>query len=145
MAVKKSSERLKLVLKLAQIKQQQAADRLAEASRSLEGSKQQEKDLLHYQQEYNRHFQYFEQQLVSPMQMRNYQRFYGGLEEAVYTQGQRIEVSERNVEFHRKHWQKEYHREKNMQKLIERKQCLEDKLSENKLQKALDDRLQRRR
>ncbi|MGK0440689.1 MAG: flagellar FliJ protein [Pseudohongiellaceae bacterium] len=141
MAAKKTSERLHVVLKLAQIKQQQAAERLAEASRAVENNKQQGQQLRVYQREYNNHFHSYEQAPVNSQQMRNYQRFYNNLEEAVYTQDQRSDVAEQQLEFHRSHWQKCYGREKNMASLIDRKCAEEGRKQEGKIQREMDDRV----
>jgi flagellar protein FliJ len=141
MAAKKPSQRLQVVLKLAQIKQKQAAERLAEATRTLENNKQQGQQLRVYQREYNNHFHSYEKSAVSPQQMRNYQRFYGDLEEAVYTQDQRSDVSAKQFEFHRRHWQTCYGREKNMESLIDRKRFEEDKSLESTVQREIDDRI----
>ena len=140
MVAKRSSDRLKVVLKLAQIRQQQAAEKLADATRALETHRQQGQQLRSYQDEYNKHFHSYEQATKSPQQMRNYQRFYGDLEEAVYTQDQRSEVSAQQLEYHRNQWQKTYGREKNMQSLVDRKRSEEEKTLEDKLQRELDDR-----
>ncbi|WP_339673706.1 flagellar export protein FliJ [Dasania marina] len=137
---KKPSQRLQVVLKLAHIKQQQAADKLAQASAALQRNRSQGEQLQTYQGEYNRHFHSFEQQPVSSQQMRNYQRFYNSLEEAVYTQAQRSAVSETQYEHHRLNWQKAYASEKNMEKLVLRKQQQETKTEDVKLQRELDDR-----
>ena len=140
MAAKKSSERLQVVLKLAQIKQQQAAEQLAEATKALQDNQQQGQQLRTYQQEYNSHFHQFEQQPLNPQTMRNYQRFYGNLEVAIYTQDQRSQASQAQYEATRSQWQDAYGREKNMGKLVERKQLEEEKAIEDKLQRELDDR-----
>lgn len=143
MAVKKSSERLQVVLRLAQIKQRQAAERLAEAARSLAAHRQQAQQLQDYQGEYNQKFHQLSQQQMNSLELRNYQRFYNNLDEAIDTQHRRSDVCAEQLEFHRKHWQKEYGREKNMEKLIGQKQRLEEKQLESKLQRVLDDRSQR--
>ena len=140
MAGKKSSERLQVVLKLAQLKQQQAAERLAEATKALQANQQQGQQLRVYQKEYNNHFHSFEQQPLNSQVMRNYQRFYGDLEVAVYTQDQRSQMSQTQFEFHREKWQQAYGSEKNMEKLVDRKRQQEEKALDAKLQRELDDR-----
>ncbi|MCR8921658.1 flagellar export protein FliJ [Dasania sp. GY-MA-18] len=137
---KKSSQRLQVVLKLAHIKQQQAAEKLAQAAAAVQRNQAQGEQLRVYQGEYNKHFHNYENQPVSSQQMRNYQRFYSDLEEAVYTQDQRSSVAETQFEFHRQQWQKRYASEKNMEKLVVRKQQQEDQEQELKIQRELDDR-----
>lgn len=145
MSAKKSSQRLQVVLQLAHIKQQQAAERLAQATRALESSRQQTEQLISYQVEYNEQFTAKQGQALDAAQLRNYLRFYKDLDGAVISQQQRNEISDQNLDFHRKHWQKAYGREKNLESLIAEKKIIEAKQQDDKEQRALDDRSQQKR
>lgn len=137
----KASKRLKIVLKLAQMKQQQAAEQLAKSQRQADSIQQQSQQLKDYQYDYNDRFSALANSDVSAAQLANYQRFYGSLEDAVFNQQQQLNVADSQLERARQYWQAEYAREQNMLSLIERKQS-EEQLSEEKLlQKEQDARL----
>ncbi len=141
---KKPSQRLETVLKLAQIKEQQAAEKLADSIRDLASHQQQEQELANYQYEYSKDFKNVggeaKAEGVSAAQLANYQRFYGNLEVAGNTQRERVELASKQQEQARGQWQQQYSRQKNMEKLVERKRQQEDSEAENKLQREQDDR-----
>ena len=140
----KTSQRLQTVLKLAQIKEQQAAEKLAASIRQLASDQQQEQQLVTYKQEYSAQFKYIgadnQSEGVSAAQMANYQRFYGNLEAAGNTQHQQVELATQQQEQARALWQQQYSRQKNMEKLVQQKRQQEESELENKLQREQDDR-----
>ncbi len=139
--MKKTSERLQTVLKIAQLKQQQASQRLGEMTRDNLAAKQQQQQLRDYQQDYGQQFskQITHQPLQASKAM-NYLKFYSNLENAVTLQQERIVLAEDQINTFRREWQKIYSREKNMESLIERKQLEEEMELEKKLQREQDDR-----
>ena len=136
----KPSQRLQTVLKLARIKQQQAAEVLGATTRNALATQQQDQQLRHYQQEYAQHFKSIAATGMSAAQMANYQQFYGNLEQAIETQGERMVLAESQLQQARELWQKQYSREKNMAALIDQKKQEEDIALEKKTQRTLDDR-----
>jgi len=81
----------------------------------------------------------------SSYSLRNGQRFFDKLDEAVATQFRRSDLSEENLDHYRQEWQRAHGREQNMSKLIDSKAQQEEKHAEAQLQKALDDLSQRKK
>ena len=139
----KPSERLKTVLRLAQLRQQQAAEQLGELTRNAEAQALQADQLKHYQLEYAQQFRDLGSGGVSAARLRNFQGFYGNLEQVIDTQGERVVLARNQQEAARQRWQQQYAREKNLQSLVERKAFEEQLQVEKKLQRLLDDRPRR--
>ena len=140
----KRSERLKTVLKLAQLRQQQAAERLGEMTRNAQAQELQADQLKHYQLDYREHFKALGDNGASPSQLRNFQGFYRNLEQAIDTQGERALLARDQREVARQQWQRQYAREKNLQKLVERRILEEELQLDKKLQREQDDRPRRK-
>ena len=140
----KASQRLQTVLNLAQIKEQQAAEKLSASIRQLALSQQQEQQLIHYKHEYSQQFKNVadkaESGTISATQLANYQRFYDSLEAAGNTQHEQVELASQQQEQARSLWQQHYARYKNMDKLVEKKRQYEVNEAEKKLQREQDDR-----
>ena len=138
---KKPSERLETVLKLAKIKEQAAAVKLADNLRNVESHRQQEKQLQQYKDDYHQQFSQQGGEVKSAADLLNFQRFYNSLEEAELTQKQRTVLAKDQCELAQAEWQLQYGKEKNMQSLVERKQQKEMLDEEKKDQARLDDRV----
>lgn len=138
---KKPSERLQTVLKLAKIKEQAAAVKLADNLRNVESHNQQEKQLQQYKDEYHRQFSQQGGDAKSAADLLNFQRFYNSLDEAELTQKQRTVLAKDQCEQAQTEWQLQYGKEKNMQSLVERKQQQETLDQDKKDQASLDDRV----
>lgn len=139
----KTSDRLRTVLKLAQLRQQQAAEQLGEMTRNAQALEHQADQLKHYQFDYAQHFKGLGREGVSVNQVRNFQNFYASLEQAIDTQQERIVLASRQQEAARERWQQQYAREKNLEKLVDRKAHEEQLQHEKVLQRQLDDRPRR--
>ncbi len=135
----RASHRLKTVLKLAQLRERQAASRLAESVRNTKLNSQQGQQLQQYKNEYCEQFKALENTQASAADLANYQRFYGNLQGAGETQQERLALAISQEEQARLQWQQQYARQKNMQSLIERKAKLEQRDVDNKLQRQQDD------
>lgn len=133
------SHRLKTVLKLAQLRERQAALRLAESARNTELNTRQEQQLQQYKNEYCEQFKALANTQANAADLANYQRFYGNLQGAGDTQQERVALAVSQQEQARIQWQQQYARQKNMQSLIERKAKLEQRDTDNKLQRQQDD------
>lgn len=135
----RKSRRLQIVLTLAALKKQQAAEHLASVQREMQSLKEQEQQLHGYQQDYN---EQFKQMTVNAnaAQLVNYQRFFSQLDTAIDSQQQRVCLSESQQENARVQWQQQYAREKNLGSLIEKIQKQEEQTEDKNTQRELDDR-----
>lgn len=139
--MQKVSKRLQTVLKLARLRQDQAAEKLGDALTSARAQDLQMQQLQDFQQDYrNRFSQLGSDDPLSASRLQNFQRFYGNLEQALETQQQRLELAGIQRDQARSHWQKQYARTKNMQSLIERKEQDELREEDGKVQREQDDR-----
>lgn len=136
----KSSKRLQTVLKLAKLRQQQAADQLAQCQHAQQSQQQQMEQLQSYQDQYNCQFQSQTGQAINPMQLNNYQLFYNSLDEAVRVAQHRQSQVDYELEQARNQWQQSYSKQKTMESLVEAKQHHEQQEQANKEQRVLDDR-----
>lgn len=136
----KPSERLQTVLKLARLKEQQAAEKLASSIRNASNQDQQLDQLQNYKGEYNNQFRRSVGEGVSALQLANFQRFYENLESVGETQRERKVLADRQREQARIQWQQLYARQQNLNALIESKQKQEDREQDKKLQREQDDR-----
>lgn len=137
---KTPSQRLATVLKLARLREQQAALKLADLLRDVQASKQQQLQLQRYQVEYSQQFKQ-RSSALSAAELVNFQQFYAGLEQASETQQQRTVLADSQLQQARSEWQQLHGREKNIQTLINRKQQQEQLQRDNREQRQLDDRL----
>jgi flagellar FliJ protein len=142
--MKKASQRLQAVLKLAQLKEKLAAEKLAATIRATDSQKQQKQQLQSFQQEYQQQFQVVGAKGASALQLMNYQKFYGSLQNAVDVQQQRVNLSDSQCEQARSQWQRLYAEQKNMEKLVERKAVEETLEADKKIQREQDDRQPRK-
>lgn len=137
---KSPSQRLQTVLKIAQLRERAAAEKLATAIRNADAVSQQQQQLEQYKSEYNGHFKTLGAQGQSVGQLSNFIRFYSSLDGATVAQGQRLVLAQNQRDAASKLWRQQYARQKNMQKLVEKKQQQEQHEHDNKTQREQDDR-----
>ena len=142
--MKRASQRLQTVLKLAKLREQAAAQKLAESTRNYELQLQQQQQFHHYQLEYNSQYKEFEQVPVHALRLENYQRFYENLQDAKEGVQERVMLSDSQREQARFNWQQQYAKQKNMSKLIDKKKQQEEREDEQKSQREQDDRPRKR-
>lgn len=138
--MEKRSRRLQTVLKLARIKQQQAAGRLGELTQAALAHADQEQQLKSYQSDYAEQFKSSAARGSAPALLRNFQGFYTQLEQAVETQQERVVLARDQRESARQEWQRLYARENTLENLVDRFASEEDIAEEKKLQREQDDR-----
>lgn len=138
--MKKTSERLKIVLTLAKLREKLAAEKLAETIRQAQLQRDQVSQLRSFQQEYKNQFIETGSKGASPLQLKNFQSFFKNLELAVESQQLQLSNSESNQEQARDNWRYHYSKQKNMEKLIEKKVLYENQEVEKRLQSEQDDR-----
>lgn len=136
---KPASQRLKIVLKLARLRERQTAFGLAESVRNAERNVQQGQQLQQYKDEYREQFKSLAQTQANAADLENYQRFYGNLQDTGDTQQERVALAAAQQEQARIKWQQQYARQKNIQSLIARRVKLEQRDADNKLQREQDD------
>jgi flagellar FliJ protein len=141
----KTSKRLKVVQRLAELRQQQAAEKLGQAVNEALSGQQQAEQLKSYQQEYSEQFKSSGAQGLSPMQLANYSRFFINLENAGKIQQERNTLIEDRLTQARLGWQKQYARQVNLESLIDKKSQQEQREEDNKQQREQDDRFNRSR
>ena len=140
MAGKKRSERLQTVLRLAELRQQAAAEQLARSIQNAQAQQQQGEQLALYQQEYSEQYKSGGSAGLNAQQLQNFQRFFANLDTARETQQETITLAEGQQQRSRDQWQQQYSRQKKMAGLVDRVAFEEEQEEEKKLQRELDDR-----
>ena len=136
----KPSERLKTVLKVARLREQAAAETLAQQQKALQAQQLQSQQLAQYQREYARQFAEQGKAQTNANRLINYQRFYQNLEQASDVQSQRRQAIEQQCDQARSEWQQQHARLQNLDKLVARKRHKEQRDLEKKRQSEQDDR-----
>ena len=144
---KKKSDRLKTVLWLAELKQKQAAEALAQSMSEVEAQQQQAQQLRDFQQEYKQQFQNNSGQSTGlpAQQLQNMHRFYGNLDSVIEVQQQQVELLNAQQEQLRDQWRQLYARQKNVEGMVDQAKLKEEQQQESKLQRELDDRFANRK
>ena len=140
---KKRSERLRSLLKLAHMREDNAARNLAESSDKLQQARQQSQQLALYNNEYNQRFVERAQQVISTRDLRNYQGFFQQLDKVQIQQQLLIEQRDRERELARVQWLQLYQRRRVLDQIRERSRMQEEAARERKLQAEFDDRAAR--
>ena len=142
---KPRSERLSVVLGLAE-RQKEAADRyLAESQQRLQHAETQLIQLQDYMLEYQQQFTQAGQRGLTTDQLRQHQAFIGRLEQAMRQQHETIRVARQQLEQVKQYWQSVYARYKGIQKLTDKAVYSEQAVRDKREQQAIDERSQRNR
>ncbi|HEY7883744.1 MAG TPA: flagellar export protein FliJ [Cellvibrionaceae bacterium] len=140
----KRSQRLQVVLMLAERKEQEAARHLSEFQQLVDGEKQQLETLIVYKDQYIE--QYTRQQnTMASAQMSRYSEFIQHLGGVVSNQRQKLEQLLVQLETVRQHWQTLRYKRRAIDDLVARLAREEDAEAERLLQKMLDDMTPRQR
>ena len=142
---RKSSQRLQTLLKLAELKEQQAARQLGEANGRLEQAQRQSSQLVQYRDEYQG--QYLARtgaQSFNRRDLLNYQGFFQQLEHVQEQQQRVIEQRDDERGQARAAWLDLYSRRLLLQRVRERRLQREQQEADKKQQRELDDRAARR-
>lgn len=140
---KKRSERLRSLLKLAQMREDNAARQLADNSEKLQQAQQQNQQLALYSDEYQQRYLAQVNQVVSVRDLRNFQGFFQQLDQVQVQQQRLIEQRDRERELARLQWLQLYNRRRVLDQIRERSKLEEEAVSERKLQSEFDDRAAR--
>lgn len=144
MAKKKASDRLKVLLRLADMKEQNAARRLAADSEKLQQAQEQGRQLALYEKDYQQGFVDRGAQSLDRQSLLNYQGFFRQLEHVQTQQQRTIETRDRERESARLQWIEQYSRRKLLEQIRARRVAMEQLKAEKKLQAELDDRTAQR-
>lgn len=140
---KPRSQRLGVVLGLAE-KQKDAADRyLADSQQRLQQAESQLIQLQNYMLEYQQQFTQAGQQGLTTDQLRQHQAFIGRLEQALRQQHETIRVAKHQLDQVKQYWQSVYARYKGIEKLTDKVILSEQKQRDKQDQQAVDERSQR--
>lgn len=136
----KKSTRLKTVVQLAEQREQRAAKILADTRKRLLVAQQQMDSLRAYQNDYAQNFSRLAARPTHPAVLANYSGFYQSLNRAEEIQLKQIEVIQEQLGRAMQHWQLQYQRRLNMEKLFKAALASEEQQAEKRLQREFDDR-----
>lgn len=143
MAKQKRSERLKVLLKLARMREENAARTLATSSEKLQQAERQGQQLAQYQREYEQQFSARSSQAISMRDLRNFQGFFRQLDSVQAQQQQVLALRDHEREQARQQWIELYQRRRVLDQIRERAYAQEEAAQERKLQAQFDDRAAR--
>ncbi len=141
----RASQRLQLIIELAERKARDAARALAVAQQKLAAEQQKLAQLEQYLQEYRTALLTQGRQGVSVQQLRLYHGFSANVEKAITQQSAQVANVGRQVEQVRRHWQTLDARHKGLEKLREARLQEERATADRLEQKALDEAVSLRR
>ncbi len=144
MAKQKRSERLKVLLKLARMREDGAARVLAENSEKLQQAQRQNQQLALYNQEYQQQYVARAGQAISMRDLRNFQGFFQQLDNVQVQQQNLLAQRSDEREQARLQWVQLYNRRRVLDQIRERSRHQEEAAHERKLQAEFDDRAARR-
>lgn len=132
------SQRMKVVLQLAEREEQAAAARLGEQQQLLEREQAQLSQLEDYRQQYLDDYARPRQGVTAEALM-SYSGFLQRLGEAVSGQQQKLAMVDQAREQCRREWEQRYHRRRSLEDMITRLQREEEAAFEQRQQRELDD------
>ncbi|WP_341939238.1 flagellar export protein FliJ [Marinimicrobium sp. C2-29] len=132
------SERLRVVVMLAEREEQAAAARLGEQRALLENEQAQLGQLEDYRNQYVEDYHRLRHN-VQPEMLMSYSGFLQRLGQALEGQQQRLAQVQQGMEQRREEWQQKYHRRRSLEDLVTRLAQEENSVLEQKLQRELDD------
>lgn len=141
---RKSSDRLRTLLKLAAMREDAAAKRLAQSNEQLLNAQQQSQQLQQYEQDYQQRYVESGTATVGKNFLLNYQGFFRQLEKAQVQQHRMIEMRKDDREKARLGWLEQYMKRRVLTRLREQRLATEASVVEKKMQRDFDDRAARR-
>ncbi|TGN41224.1 flagellar export protein FliJ [Marinobacter confluentis] len=113
------SQRLLVVLRLEEQKEQRALEKMAEAQKAHEAQRQQIANLEGYQQEYRNQIRANQQGVVPVSRLQAWQAFIAQLDQVIVQQRTVLEQAQAKLDARREDWQKAWERRRGMEKYIE--------------------------
>ena len=138
---KKRSERLDVILRLAQQREEQATRALGIAQSVLAAEQQKHVELTQYEQEYVAAMPTgAENTVVNPTLVINWNLFLRRMRLAISQQGDVIVEAEKRLQQRLIAWQKAHMKRQSLHDLVKRARSKEGVLEEKKIQRDIDDR-----
>jgi len=141
MAVKRS-DRLQVVLSVAERKRQEADRFLADAQKRVHQGEVGIQQLQGYLREYQQQFTASGQQGLSIGALQSQQAFMQKINTTIYEQERALQQAREQLQQVRIYWQQTYARQKGIERLIRKAREEEQQQSERKLQQEIDERSQ---
>lgn len=138
----KKSERLGTVLKLEEMKEQQAVKRFTDARTQLTQETQKLEQLVAYRREYEEMITEQGRQGIAARQLQSYHHFLNKLNQAISQQQQQLVVIEREAQQQEQAWLQQRGATTNMGNLVNRYAQSERITAERREQKEADERAQ---
>lgn len=139
--MRKGSQRLATLLKLAALREQNAARALGTSGERLRQAQQQSEQLESYRSEYEQTFIADGARPRSAREFANFQGFFGQLSQVQQQQVQQVTQREADCEAARQRWLALHARHNLLDQLRDRKVKKEQFEAEKRLQRELDDRI----
>jgi flagellar protein FliJ len=143
--LKNKSERLKIVLDLAERTEKKAMDLLAGKRRYRDQQLEQLNSLKAYNEQYQDRIKQSMNGTLAVESLQTYQIFLSQITQAIEQQGRTLSIAQQEFDIALKHWTTEYHKRKGMSDLIARYRTEEALLREKNTQKLLENDLSARR
>lgn len=140
MTIKKKSERLTPVKRLAENREKDAAQRMAVSSQTYQAGLSQLEKLSHYREEYIAQFKTRGAQGISAARLIEYQAFVQKLDQAIEQQMQQVEKLRHDLGHKQQSYKATYNRKRAVDKVISQTRAHENKVQENREQNEVDDR-----
>lgn len=133
------SQRLQVVLKLEEQKEQQSLEKMAEAQQAHEAQRQQIDNLERYQQEYRDQIRASQHGVVAVSRLQAWQAFIAQLDQVIVQQQTVLEQARARLDARREEWQKAWERRRGMEKYIETCRRQEQQEMDAREQKLADE------
>ena len=133
----KRTKRLRKVVALAAVEEQQECIGMKKVQRALDQAVGRLDELTAYQKKYES--EPLPEGSIGAARWHDYQRFLARLNQAVAQQQQQVNNSEQTLEAHRRRWQQKRKRSGMLEQIMERYRKAEVSRDEQRMQKALDD------
>ncbi|MCB1661232.1 MAG: flagellar export protein FliJ [Pseudomonadales bacterium] len=138
----KKSERLTPVLKLEEMKEQQAVKRYADARVQCEQEKQKLQQLIEYSKEYQEMIEEKGRVGIAADRLQSYHRFINKLNQAITQQQQQLLLVQQEAEQQEQYWLRQRGATINMDNLVSRYARDERLVTDKKEQKEMDEQAQ---
>lgn len=137
------SKRLKPVQRLADSREKKAAKHFGDSQRNLVASKAKLEELRQYHAEYLQRYEKAARAGMTSAQLQEYQAFIAKLNEAIRAQEQIVETSQLDKSNKQATWRQKHTRIRALDKVVERYEKEEARMSEKREQDEADERSQR--
>lgn len=133
------SQRLQVVLKLEEQREQQALEKMAAAQKAHEAQRQQIENLERYQQEYRDQIRANQHGVVEVSRLQAWQAFIGQLDQVIVQQQGALQKAQARLDACREEWQRAWERRRGMEKYIETCRRQEQQAMDAREQKLADE------